>query len=293
MKQSEMYSLYQRAQDALLTAEQKLAATFTKIDEEAKKFNWAAEAVKKMKELAAQDIMGKDTGKDLAEKFRQMGKTAVEAFKELSVELQSVKKQLKPEEFAAARKKLLTDLSNGLGIAAYLETASAARQLADAYKNLAIYAREAGLSQKQLTEAKNRARDALMKQSEYYSLYQKAQDSLLTTQQKLDQELRRITEEAKMWGWSKEITQRMKEFKFEELLGQQKTAAYNGNPRDSQRQNAALEYGTIAYYEAQMKDNKNLLDENKKQTRSLNNIESLTRWQVNRGSQEQHFRLIN
>ena len=45
-KSSKMYSRYQRVPDALLTAKQRLAATFTKIDEEAKKFKWAAEAAK-------------------------------------------------------------------------------------------------------------------------------------------------------------------------------------------------------------------------------------------------------
>ena len=175
--------------------------------------------------------------------------------------------------------KNLTDSAKGLGIAQYLtEAADPARQLASTYKNLEAYAREANLSQRALTAAKNRAIEALEKQSEYYNLYQRAQDAMLTTQQKLNREMTRIAEEAQKWGWDLGIAAKMKEMKAEEILGRLNTAADlapvpNGGGRVDQSRNAAVEYGTVAYYEAQMKGNKPLLDETKKTNRILHRID--------------------
>jgi len=56
--------------------------------------------------------------KRLADRFREMGKTPVESFKELSVDLTKVRDALSPAQFVAAKTKLLADLANGLGVAA-------------------------------------------------------------------------------------------------------------------------------------------------------------------------------
>jgi len=229
----------------------------------------------------------------LADRFRETGKTPLEAFKELSVDLRRIQHLLNPVEFASAKDKLLADLANGLGVSQFLaEVKTPAQQLATAFKNLEAYAREAGLTQQQLTAAKNRATEALMKQSEYYNLYQKAQDSMLTTQEKLNRELNRIAEEAKKWGWDSAIVAKMKALKTEELLGKREESLgkfeelldgiqewalpeiSGGSGKVDQSRNAALEFGTVAYYEAQMKGNKPLEDLTKKTNRHLGNIET-------------------
>ena len=239
----------------------------------------AAEATKK---LAQEQERAAAEFRALANKFKTMGKTPVESFKELSVDLRRVQAALTPAEFKAATNKLRADLANGLGIASYLkDAATPAQQLAETYKKLEMYAREANLSSKELTAAKNRAKEALEKQSEYYSLYQKAQDAMLTTQEKLNRELTRISEEAKQWGWDKSVVAKMKELKTAELLGeqvreQQNTDSGKSNQKSNQN-NSALEYGTVAYYEAQHKNNDANLKENKIHTKLLMDITKNTR----------------
>jgi len=82
--------------------------------------------------------------------------------------------------------------------------------------------------------------------------------------------MKRITDEAKQWGWSKDIIDTMKAIKTEELLGKQDITA-KAEAGDSR--NAAVEAGTMAYYEAQMKANQPMLDESKKSNRHLAGIE--------------------
>ncbi|MCL2710271.1 MAG: hypothetical protein FWE95_05270 [Planctomycetaceae bacterium] len=229
-------------------------------------------AIEATKKLAQAQERAAAEFQNLVNKFKGMGKTPIESFKELSVDLRRVQDALSPAEFAAAKNKLLSDLANGLGIAQYLaDAATPAQQLAQTYKNLEAYAREANLSTQQLTDAQNRAKTALEKQSEYYNLYQKAQDSMLTVQQKLNRELTRIADEAKQWGWDKSIVARMQEMKAAELLGGSGGDQESGpGSRGSQSQNRALEYGTVDYYEKQMEDkNKPLIDETKKQTKEI------------------------
>jgi hypothetical protein len=214
-KQSEMFGLYQRAQDAMLTSEQKLAKTFEKIDAEAKKFNWSNKAVNKMKDLAK------------------------------------------------------TDIASGLGIAEYLKPDMSGKdRLNEIYNSIAAYAKEAHLADKELNAAKRRAAESMMKQSEYYSLYQKAQESLIPIQTRLRNAFEGIEKEAKAWGWSKETAAKMKEMKQAEMLGSKESKR-----ESNQNNNTALEFGTVAYYEAQMRGNKPLLDENKRQTKHLAVIE--------------------
>jgi hypothetical protein len=115
-----------------------------------------------------------------------------------------------------------------------------------------------------------------------YNLYKKAQDAMLTTQQKLQRELQRIADEAKQWGWDKSIVEKMKELKTAELLGnqiedlrqeRQEMSTDAGKPADQNRNNSALELGTVAYYEAQMKDkNKPMVDEAKKSNKFLGEL---------------------
>ena len=275
-----------------------MAAAFSKIETEAEKFAWSLEAVNKMKDLVTQDILGSGNspGKDHAEKFRNMGKTAIESFKELSVELNQVKAALKPAEFARAKNKLLADLAGGLGIAQYLTAVQTpAQQLAETYRQLDTYAREANLKTQELTEAKKRAADALMKQSEYYSLYQKAQDSMLSVQQKLNRELQRITDEARQWGWDKDILEKMKVLKIEELLGRQDAAQANerSGKNVDQSRNTALEYGTIAYYEKQNQTGKDLLGETKKVVKSAQSMEAMMKWEQSRTNKGDTLTIIS
>jgi hypothetical protein len=93
---------------------------------------------------------------------------------------------------------------------------------------------------------------------------------MLTVQQKLNRELTRIADEAKQWGWDKDIVDKMNALKTAELLGSKQESP--GKSIDRSR-NAAVETGTMAYYDAQMKASKPLIDENKKQTRHLAGIE--------------------
>ena len=234
----------------------------------------AAEAAKK---LAQEQQRAAAEFKNMADRFKGMGKTPIESFKELSVDLRNVRHALAPAQFTAARNKLLADLASGLGIAPYLtDSANAAQQLATTYKNLEAYAREANLSMRGLTAAKNRARAALEKQSEYYNLYQRAQEAMLTTQQRLNREMTRIADEAAKWGWDFPVMQKMMEMKAEEILGKIDFAPdidTDGKRSIDQSRNAAVEHGTVAYYEAQMKGNKPLVDEAKKTNNFLNSID--------------------
>ena len=213
--------------------------------------------------------------KNMVDRFKGMGKTPLESFKELSVDLRRVQDALTPAEFASAKNKLLSDLASGLGIAQFLtDAATPAKQLAETYRNLDAYAREANLSMQELTAAKNRAREALEKQSEYYNLYQKAQDAMLTAQQKLNRELSRIAEEAAKWGWDKSIVAKMEELKIEELQQQallDESKKHTGlldnidKGVNIKNRNPALEFGTVAYYEAQKKDTNKPLEKEVRQ----------------------------
>jgi len=154
------------------------------------------------RQQAAEQMRLADEYRRQVDRFQQMGKTPVESFKELMVDLEQVRAALTPSQFEDAKNKLLSDLAGGLGIATYLQDVAApAQKLAETYKNLENYAREAGLTAKELTAAKDRARAALKKQSEFYNLYQRAQNAMLTTQERLNRELGRIADEAKKWGY--------------------------------------------------------------------------------------------
>jgi len=229
--------------------------------------------------------LAKETQK-LADKFRSAGKTPLESFKELSVDLRQVQEVLSPAEFATATNKLLSDLASGLGVTKFLaDAATPARQLAETYRNLEAYARESGLADQELIAAKNRAREALEKQSAYYTLYQKAQDALLTTQEKLNRELHRIAEEAKQWGWDESIVAKMKELKIEDLLGKEQakileearksnTHLNNIETSMSGQRNPPLERGTVAYYQKLTGETKNVEKEAKQANKYLANIQS-------------------
>jgi hypothetical protein len=240
-------------------------------------------SAKEQERLAKEAEKLADEHRRMVDKFRGMSKTPVEAFKELSVDLESVRSALSPAEFATAKDKLLADLAGGLGIAQYLsDQKSAADRLTETYRKLDIYACEAGLSQQELTAAQNRAKEALEKQSEYYSLYQKAQDAMLTTQQRLKRELDRIADEAKQWGWDDATVKMMNQIKTDEIIGNANKPLLDENKKHTgllgdinstlaaNEKNAAIEYGTVAYYEAQMKGNKPLVEEGKKQTKAMN-----------------------
>ena len=264
------------ALEAGVISQQEYNAALQKAKEQLDPATQAATEAAKQHEAAQKRLA--EEYRQQVDKFRNMGKTPVESFKELSVELNRVRASLTASQFAAAKNKLLADLANGLRVAQYLkDAATPAQQLAETYKNLEIYAREANLTTQELTAAKNRAKEALEKQSEYYSLYLKAQDAMLTTQEKLNRELQRIADEAKKWGWDARIIEKMKELKTEELLGKEKADVQKNQDSSGrnvdQSQNAALEFGTVAYYEKQMKDtNKPLLDETKKQTKQIADI---------------------
>ena len=232
-------------------------------------------SIEAAKNLAREQERAAAEFKNMVDRFKGMGKTPIESFKELSVDLRRVQDALTPAEFASAKNKLLSDLASGLGIAQFLtDAATPAKQLAETYRNLDAYVREANLSMQELTAAKNRAREALEKQSEYYNLYQKAQDAMLTAQQKLNRELSRIAEEAAKWGWDKSIVAKMEELKIEELQQQallDESKKHTGlldnidKGVNIKNRNPALEFGTVAYYEAQKKDTNKPLEKEVRQ----------------------------
>lgn len=186
-------------------------------------------------------------------------------------------------DVANAAKKFADELATSLGIAEFLKPESK-NTLEDVYKNLATYAEKVGMSQELLAAAQDRARTAFEKQSEYYSLYQKAQDALIPAQQKLADAYKRIEAEAAAWGWGKDAVAKMKEMKQAELFGKEKEP--DKKSESAQRNNNALERGTVAYFEAQQRGNKPLLDETKRQTKFLASMEQALKTKVENNQYE-------
>jgi hypothetical protein len=225
------------------------------------------EAKKKADELAA-------TQQKLVDKFKGMETlSAVAEFELLSAELQSVRNKLKPEEFASAQQKLLNDLAKGLGIEDFINPKQSETLELVQQKILDYYNKLDGLGQAtfDLAAAQRRVTESFEKQSEYYNLYRKAQDALIPAQQKLTDAFKRIEEEAGKWGWTDDIVAKMKEMTKEEIIGKEEESGQNTAKPDHSR-NAALELGTVAYYEAQKKGNDPILKENQKQTKTLETI---------------------
>jgi serine/threonine protein phosphatase PrpC len=224
---------------------------------------------------------------ELKNKFQEMSqKTPVQTFDELSQQLASVKNVLSVGEFAAAQRKLLDDMASGLGIADYLKPAQAdatlqsrKQELATVYEKLIQYANRTGMSDNALAAAKDRARAAFEKQSNFYDLYQRVQDSLVPTSQKIEMVMRQIEQEAAAWGWSRDIVAKMKQLQVNDMMGGSNAADLQANFA-ANRQNAALESGSVAYFSAiHGVNNDQLLTENKKQTAELRAIKETLKGQ--------------
>jgi ABC-type transporter Mla subunit MlaD len=210
----------------------------------------------------------------LVDKFKGMETLSpVAAFESLSAELQSVRDKLKPEELADAQQKLLNDLAGGLGIADFVNPKQSDTLESVQQKVLDYYNQLDGLGKAtfDLAAAQRRVTESFEKQSEYYNLYRKAQDALIPAQQKLTDAFKRIEEEAGKWGWTDEIVAKMKEMTEDEIIGKEEGKEQN-TPKPDHSKNAALELGTVAYYEAQKKGNDPILKENQKQTKTLETI---------------------
>ena len=275
-----------------LTPQQKYAQTMADLAEltqrglvtEAERQQIAANALKRFNETDASVLAAKKKADELAsaqqkliDRFKGMQTLPpVAAFDAFSAELRSVRAKLKPEEFAAAQQKLLDDLANGLGIADFVnpqqrETLESVQQkVLDYYNKLDSL----GKATFDLAAAQQRVTESFEKQAENYALYQKAQDALIPAQQKLADALAGIEADAAKFNWNDAAVEKMKEMITEEIMGkneQEQDASPKTSPTDHSR-NAALEMGTVAYYEAQRKGNDPILKENQKQTKTLETI---------------------
>jgi hypothetical protein len=215
----------------------------------------------------------------LVDKFKgmQRAKSPVEAFDQLSQELNRVKDRLSPEEFADAQQKLLDDLTKGLGIADFVnpkqsETLESVQQkILDYYNKLDAL----GKATFDLTAAQQRATESFAKQSEFYNLYEGAMKEM--NPDTLEKAMLRLQEEAEKFNWGDDIRTLMEEklkAKFEKDEENTDQIAEENTKTKTQQtaSNAALELGTVAYYEAQKKGNDPILKENQKQTKTLETI---------------------
>lgn len=215
----------------------------------------------------------------LVDKFKgmQRAKSPVEAFDQLSQELNRVKDRLSPEEFADAQQKMLDDLAKGLGIADFVnpkqsETLESVQQkILDYYNKLDAL----GKATFDLTAAQQRATESFAKQSEFYNLYEEAMKEM--NPDTLEKAMLRLQEEAEKFNWGDDIRTLMEEklkAKFEKDEENTDQIAEENTKTKTQQtaSNAALELGTVAYYEAQKKGNDPILKENQKQTKTLETI---------------------
>jgi hypothetical protein len=272
-----------------LTPQQKYAQTMADLAEltqrglvtEAERQQIAANALKRFNETDASVLAAKKKADELAsaqqkliDRFKGMQTLPpVAAFDAFSAELRSVRNKLKPEEFAAAQQKMLDELAGGLGIADWVnpkqrETLESVQQ-----KVLDYYNKLDGLGKAtfDLAAAQQRVTESFEKQAENYALYQKAQDALIPAQQKLADALAGIEADAAKFNWNDAAVAKMKAMKTDEILGKNEEDDKKTASTDHSR-NAALEMGTVAYYEAQRKGNDPMLKENQKQTKTLETI---------------------
>jgi chromosome condensin MukBEF ATPase and DNA-binding subunit MukB len=201
--------------------------------------------------------------------------TPIDAFKRLTTDLETVRKILEPEELAAAKMRLFDDLATGMGLAEFVNPKHIDSMDQVQTKLLQYFDSLDGLAKAtfDLAGAQQRITDSFEKQNEYYALFQKAQDALMPAQDKLRNAFDAINDAAKNFGWAAEIVNEMKRIKAEQL-GQTIKDAQDSIKFTEQKsdRNAALEKGTLAYFEAQNKANEPILKENQKQTKALGHI---------------------
>ncbi|MDR1182934.1 MAG: hypothetical protein LBL13_13255, partial [Bacteroidales bacterium] len=120
------------------------------------------------------------------------------------------------QQFSNGVKHAVDAFAQATGIKKYFEKVETLR---DVYSNMAIYAERMNLSQEDLVAAQDKARLVFEKQAESYSLYQKAQDALLSTEEKVTKAMNMIDADAFKFGWSEEITDKMKQIAEAEIMG--------------------------------------------------------------------------
>ncbi len=205
-----------------------------------------------MLDSAVQTFEQNDEAKKLIGKFSDMIKTPIQGFTELSEQLRSVRDAMEPQDFAAAKQKLLDDLKSQMGIAKYFEDADslAGRQnsLSEFYAILEQYAQASGWAESELLDAKRRAAKSLEQQSDVGRLMLEATEKLKPVAQKLEDAYAKIDAEAAAWTWSRDVVDKMKDMTFEKLMG--KAEANSAKSGDNQ----ALVKGATAYLDFQRRD---------------------------------------
>ncbi|MDR1268945.1 MAG: hypothetical protein LBK82_05420, partial [Planctomycetaceae bacterium] len=174
------------------------------------------------------------------------------------------------QQFSNGIKHAADAFAQATGIKKYFEKVETLR---DVYSNMAIYAKRMNLSQEDLVAAQDKARLAFEKQAESYSLYQKAQDALLSTEEKVEKAMKMIEMDALKFGWDDVTRDKMKEIAEAEIMGKQKEG--------KQKDNQAIVRGSTAYTDYQNKNLgndhlKTIRDNSKKQNDLLSkNIEAV------------------
>ncbi|MDR1382784.1 MAG: hypothetical protein LBJ67_02890 [Planctomycetaceae bacterium] len=220
---------------------------------------------------------------ELKKKFQEMTeKTPVRTFDQLTTELERVRNSLSPEELTAASRNLIGQLKTDLGIGEYLipdvaggELETKQAELSAAYEKLIQYANRAGMSDEELADAKSRAARAILGQTEASRAIFDAMDALRPAAEKITQAQNEIVETA---AALRENGQNITEEAINEALRkvEEKYAAPEAKEQGQEKQqnatNAALERGSMAYFETLQKQNDPLLKESQKQTKALTMI---------------------
>ncbi|MDR1180942.1 MAG: hypothetical protein LBL13_03055 [Bacteroidales bacterium] len=238
------------AQDAGLDISEKLSNYDTLM----KQMDTIKEVIKRNDQANEMTVKETQNAIDNAVKnFRQAEgvEKMVEPFKTASDILNETNNKLKlwssdgiinAQEFSNATKRAADAFAQATGIKKYFEKVET---LQDVCSNMAIYAQQMNLSQEDLIAAQDKAKAAFEKQAESYSLYQKAQDALLSTEEKVTKAMNMIDADALKFGWSEEITDKMKQIAEAEIMGK----------KGKQKDNQVIVRGSTAYTDYQ---NKNL-----------------------------------
>jgi hypothetical protein len=189
------------------------------------------------------------------EKLIEVPKTAQntynEYFKKLQIAIDEAVITL--EQYNIGLENAAKLLADDLGISEWVGTKNT-KTLQQAYNDIAIYAQKVAMSMKEEAAARDRARAAFEKQSEYYNLYQKAKDALTPMADRIKEVNKKIDKEAAVFGWSKDVTDKMKALAEAEM----------NQVKESKRENQILTKGSTAYTDYQ---NKNIQNDHLKSIR--------------------------
>jgi hypothetical protein len=197
-------------------------------------------------------------------------------FDELSAQLEKVKDQFNAGDLAAITDKMADGLARNLGIDKYLTAGddtleSKKRELADTYGKLIEYANRTNMADEALAAAKSRAAEEILKQTDAGKALFDAMDSLIPLKDKI------AKAQSDIIATAAELRNRGKTVSDEAIqtaLDKSEEEIRKKNKADTPAQkqtagNAALERGTIAYFEMTQKQNDPILKENQKQTKTL------------------------